>query len=90
MPEIIKYACGSLRQMAERGIELDLEPARECLSPSCSGWKGRNLRWERGRQRGSLWTSFECRVDSESLKAARDNKLQSTQHLRDVFRICRI
>lgn len=46
MPEIIKYACGSLRQMAERGIELDLEPGRECLSPSFSGWKGRNLRWE--------------------------------------------
>lgn len=40
MPEIIKYACGSLRQMAGRGIELDLEPGREFLSPSCSSWKG--------------------------------------------------
>lgn len=35
MPEIMKYACGSLRQMARRGTELDLEPGRECMSPPC-------------------------------------------------------
>lgn len=35
MPEIMKYACGSLRQMAGRGTELDLEPGRECMSPPC-------------------------------------------------------
>lgn len=87
MPEIIKYTCGSLRQMAERGIELDLEPGRECLSPSCSGWKGKNLRWE-GTGTWAPCGPFEYGVDSESLKAAGDNKLHSTQHLRDVFRIC--
>ena len=40
MPEVIKYACGSLRQMAERGTDLDLETRGECPSPPCSGWKG--------------------------------------------------
>lgn len=43
MPEIMKYACGSLRQMAERGIELDLEPGRERISPPCSDWKGKSF-----------------------------------------------
>lgn len=33
MPEIIKCTCGSLRQMAGRGTELDLEPGRECRAP---------------------------------------------------------
>ena len=39
MPEAIKYACGSLRQMAERGTDLDLERRGECPSPPCSGWR---------------------------------------------------
>lgn len=43
MPEIMKYACGSLRQMAGRGIELDLEPGRQGISPPCSDWKGRSF-----------------------------------------------
>ena len=40
MPEIIKYACGSLRQMAGRGIELDLEPGRECRVHLVQAGKG--------------------------------------------------
>lgn len=40
MPEIIKYACGSLRQMAGRGIELDLEPGRECRAHLVQAGKG--------------------------------------------------
>lgn len=41
MPEIIKYACGSHRQMAGRGTGLDMEPGREHTRPPRSGWKGR-------------------------------------------------
>lgn len=46
MPEIMKYACGSLRQMAGRGIELDLETGRDCMNPPCSSWNGRCFGWE--------------------------------------------
>lgn len=46
MPEIMKYACGSLRQMAGGGIELDLETGRDCMSPPCSSWNGRCFGWE--------------------------------------------
>lgn len=40
MPEIIKYACGSLGQMAEKGLELDLEPRRECRAHLVQAGKG--------------------------------------------------
>lgn len=47
MPEIIKYACGSLRQMAGIGIELDLELGRECRAHLVQAGKGGAL----GRRR---------------------------------------
>lgn len=83
MPEIIKYACGSLRQMAESRIELDLEPGRVCepvlLRLVREGpWVGGD-----GLQR-SLWTSLQEKV---SLKAAQGNRLCGAQLLKDVFSI---
>lgn len=52
MPEIINYACGSLRQMAGRGTELDLEPGRECRAHLVQA--GQGGAWvEEGRQQTS-------------------------------------
>lgn len=53
MPEIAKYACGSLMQMAGRGTELDLEPGRHssCAHLVQAGKGGALGREANGQQR---------------------------------------
>lgn len=73
--------------MAEKGLELDLEPRRECRAHLVQAGKGGVL-GRRGQATSVPVDLFEDGVDFQFLQEAHDNKLCSAKHLRDVFSIC--